>query len=99
MKRFWMRWRHECPVRAAGHGCCETCARDAPFLVWLSGQDLYDGFIFVGLVDAESELMAWKKVWFVYPDANRHHFDSFCDEKPIDWTPGGRFEMPKETET
>lgn len=60
--------------------------------VWISGsggftrQESYSNYCAV--VDAPSEEAAWETVEKTYRILGRR----FCEEKPDDWSPGGRFQ-------
>ena len=80
MKRFWISWYWTSTSRNYPN---------AKFRFWHSGTRGSDNAsVICAIVDAIDETEAWKVVGHHF----RKHEQRFCDEKPLEWNPGDRFQ-------
>jgi len=92
MKRFWISWYQ--PVGESGdwRPIYNSKKESEPFgnKYWLSGET-GDGkaVTICAVVDARSQTEAEKLVKKFWPDAGDWRF---CEEHPLPWTPGDRFQ-------
>jgi len=93
LRRFWISW----------YTAIEDDPKKAPFQWWVSGECCSEPTLWTicAVIDAKDEKAAKKIALKAFPDAAQlpkgMHFNGnregwrFCDEKPLDWTPGDRF--------
>jgi len=92
MKRFWISWYQPTEdYRPVYDPSKEKEPLDHNY--WCSGQRMSDdAWTMCAIVEAGSVEKAEDVIRKYWPEA---HEWRFCEEKPLDWTPGDRFPMSK----
>lgn len=82
MKKYWISWWESVKTQEP-----DSC----PFLYWISGSKGWDDSTAEVSICAviECEVDPWDYIREYFPNAIE---ERFCDEKPLDWQPGDRFQ-------